>query len=333
MLVLTVLVLAPATAKAQQPLGVVDHTLARFDRDTLQPVGPVIEAAETHSVPVMGPGATRFAIGVSSPGEPGIPETGRGRVGLWVVDAAAMRIERQIRTGIAAESVVCPGKVAAVLQDGALVVVDPDNGRIVSRRQVGFTFGTPQGIHASGRGVIVNEIRRGRGVEVVVVSAAGAVRTRFVRMPGVGRSVGFASDGTRVYVVGNRRIAVLDPRTMRFTTRRFDGSARSAVVAGGSLAVAGPGGLRVYDRSNWRLLARDNRSALVHASGNAVIASGDGRITAHDTASGRVLWRAAGSVGAVAAGRVYAQPAVLDATTGVRVGTHPVPNTLLRLID
>jgi hypothetical protein len=153
-----------------------------------------------------------------------------------------------------------------------------------------------------------------------------------VRMLGVGRSVGFAGDGTRAYVVGNRRIAVLDPRTMRCTTRRFDGNARSAVVAGGSLAVAGPGGLRVYDRSNWRLLARDNRSALVHASGNAVIASEGGRITAHDAASGRALWRAAGSVGAVAAGRVYAQPAVLDAATGARVGTHPVPNTLLRLL-
>ncbi|MDA0172120.1 PQQ-like beta-propeller repeat protein [Solirubrobacter taibaiensis] len=332
MLVLTVLVLAPPAARAQQPLGVVDHTLARFDRDTLQPVGPVIEAGETHSMPVMAPGGGRFALGVSSSGEPGIPETGRGRVGLWVVDAGAMRIERQIRTGIAAESVVFPGKVAAVLQDGALVVVDPQNGRIVSRRQVGFSFGTPQGVHASGRGVIVNEIRRGRGVEVVVVSASGAVRTAFARMPGVERIVGLASDGTRAYIVGNRRIAVLDPRTMRVRTRRFDGNARSAVVAGGSLAVAGPGGLRMYDVANWRLLARDNRSAFVYASGNTVVASGEGRITTRDSASGRVLWRASGSVGAVAAGRVYAQPAVLDAATGARVGTHPVPNTLLRLL-
>jgi len=332
MLVLTVLVLAPPAARAQQPLGVVDQSLARFDRDTLQPVGPVIETAETHAFPIMGPGARRFAIGVSSPGEPDIPETGRGRVGLWVVDVTAMRIKRQIRTGIAAGSVVFPGKVAAVLQNGALVVVDPDSGRIIRRRQVGFSFGTPQGVHAGGRGVIVNEIRRGRGVEVIVVSASGAVRTAYVRMPGVKRTVGLASDGERAYVVGHRRIAVFDSRTRRASVRRVDGDARSAVTAGGSLAVAGPSGLRIYDSSTWRLLAHDDSSESVHVSGTTVIASGDGKVTAREAASGRVVWRAAGSVAAVAAGRVYAQPAVLDAATGERVGTHPVPNTLLRLL-
>ncbi len=50
------------------------------------------------------------------------------------------------------------------------------------------------------------------------------------------------------------------------------------------------------------------------------------------TASGRVLWRSAGSAGAVAAGRVYALPAVLDLATGARVGTHPKTYTLLRLL-
>ena len=84
-------------------------------------------------------------------------------------------------------------------------------------------------------------------------------------------------------------------------------------------------------RRNWRLLARDDRSAFVYASGHTIVASGHGRVTAH-AASGRVLWRSAGSAAAVAAGRVYAQPAVLDLATGARVGTHPKTYTLLRLL-
>ena len=241
-----------------------------------------------------------------------------------------MRVERQIRAGIAAEAVVFPGMVAAVLQDGALIVVDPDSGRIVSRRRVGFSFGTPDGVHVGGRGVIVNEIRRGRGAEVVVVSPSGAVRRAFVRMPGMGRNVALATDGDRAYIVGNRRIAVLDPATLRVSIRRFDGTATTAAVAGGSLAIGGARGLRVYDTTSWRPLARDARSESVFASGTTIVASGGGRVTARD-ASGRVLWRSAGRAAAVAAGRVYAQPAVLDLATGAQVGTHPVTNTLLRL--
>ena len=34
----------------------------------------------------------------------------------------------------------------------------------------------------------------------------------------------------------------------------------------------------------------------------------------------------------MAAGRVYALPAVLDLATGARVGTHPKTYTLLRLL-
>lgn len=324
--------LSLAFAQAPQPFGVVDQTLGRFDRDTLQPVGPTLEAAEPHTRPVLSPDGKRFAIGLSSPGEPGIPVTGKGRVGLWIVDPAAMRVERQIRAGIAAESVVFPGMVAAVLQDGALIVVDPDDGRIVHRRQVGFTFSTSGGVHAGGRGVMVNEVRRGRGVEVVVVSASGAVRTKFVRMPGVARSVGLTADGDRAYIAGGGRVAVLDPASMRVTTHRIDADARSAAVSGGSLAVAGPRGLRIYETASWALVARDTKSRDVHVSGNLFISSGRGQVTARDVRGG-VRWRAAGSVAAVAAGRVYAQTAVLDAATGERVGTHPRSNYLLRLIS
>ena len=52
-----------------------------------------------------------------------------------------------------------------------------------------------------------------------------------------------------------------------------------------------------------------------------------------DAATGSVLWRAEGTAAAVAAGRVYANPAVLDLVTGEQVGTHPMPNTRIRLVD
>ena len=279
----------------------------------------------------MAPGGRRFAIGVSHPGTDGIPTTGQGRVGLWIVDAGAMRLERQIRTGIAAEAVVYPGKVAAILQDGKLLVVDPGNGRIVSRRQIGFSFGAPGGAQVSSRGVIVNQIHRGRGAEVVVVSAAGTVRRTSVRLPGVARTVALATDGKLAYIVGNRRIAVLDPATLRVTTHRFDGTVTTAAIAGRSLAIGGKRGLRVYDTRTWKLLARDERSEYVFASGRTIVASGGGRVTARD-ATGRVRWRAKGRAAVVAGGRVYAQPAVLDLATGARVGTHPLSNYQLRLL-
>lgn len=331
-LALLVVSLVPAAAHAQAPLGVVDHTLARFDRDTLQPVGPTVALPEAHAMPILEPSGRRFAIGLSSPGDPGIPTTGKGRVGLWVVNAADLRVERAVRAGIAAEAVVFPGMIAAVLQDGALVVVDPDDGRIVSRRRIGFTFGTPQGAHVAGRGVLVNEIRRGRGVEVAVVDAGGRVRRTFVRLPGVGRTVALATSASRAYLVGDRRIAVLDPKTLRHTTRRFDGTAGTAAYAHGALAIGGARGLRIYDTRTWRLRARDRHSTFVDIAGGTFIAGGHDRVTARSVA-GRVLWRAPGNAAAVAAGRVYAQPAVLDAATGERVGTHPLSLTRLRVID
>jgi len=324
--------LAASPARADpRPLGVFEQTLGRFDRDTLQPVGPALELGEAHTGPVLEHGARRFAIGVSSPGLEGVPETGAGRVGLWVVDAAVITVQRQIRTGIAAEAVVFPGKVAAVLQDGALVVVDPDDGRILSRRDVGYSDSIPHGVEAGGRGVLVNEIHRGRSVEVAVVAASGRVRTATIPLPGVGRKVGLTSDGRRAYIAGNHRIAVLDPATLHVTTRRFDGSASSAAFADGRLALAGPGGLRLYDAGSWRPLARDRTSDTVFAAGRAIIAGGAGHVSAR-TLAGRRLWRASGNVQAVAAGRVYTRREILDAKTGARVGTHPENYTSISLI-
>ncbi len=110
------------------------------------------------------------------------------------------------------------------------------------------------------------------------------------------------------------------------------GTATSAAYADGALAVGGPRGLRLYDTTTWRALARDERSTHVYASGGTFIAGGDGRVSAL-TRDGRTAWSTTGNAVAVAAGRVYASPAVLDAATGRRVGTHPETHTVLRVVD
>jgi hypothetical protein len=54
------------------------HTLARLDRDTLQPVGPQTQVIETHAPGVLSPEGRRMAMGISTNPPPGQ----RGRVGL-----------------------------------------------------------------------------------------------------------------------------------------------------------------------------------------------------------------------------------------------------------
>jgi hypothetical protein len=69
-----------------------------------------------------------------------------------------MTITHEVRTGIAGEAVVYPGVVAALLQDGTLVVVDPDSGRIRSRRRVGYSSCAPQPFTRLGHGIVVNAL-------------------------------------------------------------------------------------------------------------------------------------------------------------------------------
>jgi outer membrane protein assembly factor BamB len=325
---------APAGARAQRPLGVVGNTLGRFDRDSLRPVGTTIAVAEPHTGPAIGPGGSRFALGVSSNGSPESP--GTGRVGLWIVDSDAMRIVHEVRTGIAAEAVVFPGVVAALLQDGMLAVVDPGDGRIRSRRRVGYSSCAPPAVHAAGRGVLVNQLRA-NGAEVVVVEPDGTVRTLFVRIDSAApacRRVALVSGGGRAYIVGRDRVVVLDPKTGRTTSHRLArlGRGRSAAAVPGGLAVASELGLRVYDTATWSVRWRDMRASSVLARGNTVIASRGDSVRSLDARSGRVRWRAKGRPATIAAGRVYAQPAVLDLGNGARRGTHPIPLTAIRIV-
>ena len=313
-------------AAAQQPLGIVDMQFARLDPDTLAPAGPVIESAETHTRPVLSPDGARFALGVSESG------SGGGRTGLWVGEAAQPRITHRVATGIAAEAVVFPGVVGALLQDGRLVVVDPETGAITRSRQVGWSSCAREGVLAAGRGVIVNEVRAD-GAEVAIVDARGRISTRFVRLrPSARRCVALVADGERAYIVGRDRVAALDPATRAVTMHAVRGRPTTAVSVPQGLVVAGAGGARLYETRTWRTVWHDRRARSVLASGDTVVATGDG-VRALDAATGRVLWRAEGTAAAVAAGRVYAQPAVLDLVTGEQVGTHPMPNTRIRLVD
>jgi hypothetical protein len=317
---LTVLI-APATALAQAPLGIVEGTLGRFDRNTLQPVGPTLDLPEPHARPVFAPDGERFAIGLS---KAGAGDT--GRIGLWIVDPDQMTVEHEVHTGIAAEAVAFPGVVAALLQSGELLVVDPRTGSIRSRRGIGRTSCAPEAVQVPRRAVIVNEVRADE-VEVTIVEADGRVHTLSVPLKSPDRhcrKVGVAADKTRVYITGTERVIELDPVTRRVTTHRAAGGTGAAIVPGG-LAIAGPRGVSVVDTTTWKSRWRDRSARSVLTSGATVIATGSD-VRARDARTGRLRWRARGQALAVAAGRLYAQPAVLDLRTGERVGTHP-PST------
>lgn len=321
-----VALLTPATAAAQRPLGIVGPELAYYDRDSLTAAGPRVAVAEPHTRPVLNGGT--FALGLSE-------SATRGRVGLWIGDAQTLSVTHRVATGIAAEDVVFPGVVAALLQDGQLLVVNPDTGAIVRRQHVGRTHCAPAGVHVAGRGVMVNAVRR-NGVAVVIVDRAGRVRRTTIRLTTPARrcrKVALVADGRHAYIVGPRQVAILDPATGSVRTRRLNAPASSAAIVPGGLVVAGPDGARRYDTARWRAGWRDARARTVLAEGATVIASGGGEIRALDARTGRRRWRASGEAAAVAAGRVYARPAVLDLETGERRGTHPETYGALRFAD
>jgi hypothetical protein len=323
---------ASAGGTPPRPLGVVENTLGHFDRDTLTPVGPTIDVAEPHTGPALSPSGDRFAIGVSSPGSPGLP--GTGRVGLWLVDPQAMTVAREVRTGIAAEAVAYPGVVAALLQSGSLVVVDPRSGAIRSHRDIGYALCASQSVEAAGRGVFLGRMRRGRA-QVAVVEPGGRVRVLRVKLRAGGRCahVALVSGGGRAYIVGRDSVVALDPRTRHAVSHGIaaPGGRVSAASVPGGLAVAGRHGLRLLDTATWKVRWRDRTARSVLAARGLVIATGTD-VRARDARTGHVRWRAPGHAEAIAAGRVYAPPSVLDLRNGARRGTHPAGTTDLRLV-
>jgi hypothetical protein len=341
---LYVLVLAAPALAAPAPFGVVEQTLGRFDPDTLAPVGASIEVAEPHTGPILSPAADRFAMGLSAPPGPGARSG--ARVGLWIVNRSRMQVEHAVQTGIAAEAVSYPGVVAALLQNGQLVTVNPRTGAITRRHTVGYSSCAPPAVQAAGRGVFVNEIRSNGLIEMAFVDADGTLHKKTVQLgggwTGSCRKAPLVADPARhrVYVVGPRNVAVVDVATRRATLRPIgDSSSRrsAALVPGGGLAVAGDHGLRVLDTRTWTPRWRDAAARTVIVSGRTVLASGAG-VRAHAAANGRVRWRlaVAGAAAAAVAGRVYVNTRqelqILDLANGRRVGSHPAVFSDIALI-
>jgi hypothetical protein len=209
----------------------------------------------------------------------------------------------EVHTGIAAEAVVYPGVVAALLQSGELVVVDPNNGSIRSRRGIGYTSCAPEAVQAARRGVIVNEVRA-HEVEVTIVESGGRVHTLSVPLRSPARrcrKVGLAVSDKRVYITGTDRVIELDPVARRTTAHRVVAGTSAAIVPGG-LAVAGPRGVAVVDTATWKTRWRDRTARSVLTSGSTVIATGSD-VRARDARTGSLRWRANGHALAVAAGR------------------------------
>ena len=173
---------------------------------------------------------------------------------------------------------------------------------------------------------------------MALVEPGGRVRTLFVRIDASAprcRQVALVAGGGRAYIVGLKTVVVLDPRTRRTTAHRLAGIGRrrsAAAAVGGGLAVASEPGLAVFDTATWRVRWRDTAARRVLAAGDTVIATRGNAIPARDARTGRLRWRAAGRPVAVAAGRVYAQPAVLDLANGERRGTHPTFDAQLRIV-
>jgi hypothetical protein len=102
--------------------------LARVDPRSLEPVSRRVDVDEYHHAWSLSPDRSQLAVGVSAPGK-------RGRVGILVVDLAAMKVVRRIETGIAAVALAWPRPhlLIAGLLRGGMVLVDPRTGTILRR--------------------------------------------------------------------------------------------------------------------------------------------------------------------------------------------------------
>lgn len=150
----------PRAEPARMPLGIVwpDDVLARLDPLTLQPRRPQVGLGEYHSAWSFAPDRTQLALAISSPGEEGIPVMGdRGRIGIRIVDVQRMAAVRDISTGVAAEALgwLAPRRLAALLQSGELVVLDPATGAILRHEKLSPGVLGPRWARAGDRLVVL----------------------------------------------------------------------------------------------------------------------------------------------------------------------------------
>lgn len=200
-------------------LGLVGGQLGRFDLDRLTPLGPTVEVGEPHAAGSLSASGKLLAFGLSKNPEPTVPFT--GRVGLAIADASSLKIRHEVQTGIAASQVGFPGPVAALLQNGHLVIVDPDSGEITRRIPDAFDSSscTPERRPLTiGNSVVFVAAGNDGAARLAVVNARGTVRTRRlgglrVRRTSNGCGVlGAAADrrGRRLFVTSGSRVATIN---------------------------------------------------------------------------------------------------------------------------
>ena len=142
---------------------------------------------------------------------------------------------------------------------------------------------------------------------------------------------------------GASQLAAVDVATLRATLQPVgDGAGDSAVLLdGGTLAIAGPGGVHALDvrGSRPRGLWRERRGRSVAGSDRTAIAIDATSARARDAASGRVLWRARGRFFSVTAayGRAYLgtprRLQIRDLRSGRVIGERPPVLTRIRFVD
>jgi hypothetical protein len=266
---------------------------AAIDPLTLRARRSGVALGEYHDAWTLSPDGSQAAFGISAPAA-----ASGGRVGIRIVDVDGMRVSRDVSTGIAAQALgwLAPRRLAALLQSGEIVVVDPRTGDILGRQSVGpFTLQcTPQPSAVTPQGlVLLLASSGGVSTRLVMVNGQGRVRTVSLRRIAVdgncGRG-GLAIDqaGDRAFAVGRGSlVAEVDLRAMRVAYRRpaeaplRSATRRSALWLGdGRLAVSGrrrsetPAGVAVIDTSTWN--SRD-----IDTSGGAA-RSTDGTLLVYD---------------------------------------------------
>jgi hypothetical protein len=226
--------------------------LARLDALSLKPVSRQLHLAEYHDAWSLSPDTTQVALGVSAgesllAGPPPIK-----RIGIYIVDLRAMRVVKEVQTGVAAEALgwLSPRRLVAALQRGGTVLLDPTTGRII-HRWPGFSFPDSSALTPFGLVLLLPRLREsapnmpltrmGGPPRLAVVDYHGRLRSvQLERIPlrvhtshGISyeERAGLAVDTAhgRAYVVApDGGIAMVDLGTMRVTYHLDLGGAASA---------------------------------------------------------------------------------------------------------
>jgi hypothetical protein len=285
---------APAAQlPTKAPLGIAGEggglvALSRFDPVTLAPREPRTDIPEWHNGYSFSPDGERLALTVSM--NPTHPTPGLGRVGVEIVDLIT-RAVTEVQTGIAAGALawLTPHRVVGLLQGGTIVVVDPDQGKVLSRHGApGGECTDPPGQDATARLLVML-------LENRVVTADKQGRVRSAALSGFPRDCsvsGMALDRVRnrAYVAGvGTRVAEVNLSTMHVSYRTvphslYHGDPYTAALplGGGRLVVAHqtnralPRGVELLDPAKGTRRVVDAQAGVVRLAGSLLLAV-DGR--------------------------------------------------------